>query len=393
MADVPREQLLRQIEYYFCDLAYPFDEFLQSQADQTGALPIATLAGSPRIVAMLPLLSEAERASLIAETVESGSDSVLVLGDRLKRKYPLPADDPLAPHSVYISGLPKTADEDEIRKLLLDSSRADKFAPILSIRRQRDLMKDRSFSGKAFIELEDEAKASALVACCNNGSVICSKAKILSEFFQSQAASILEVKQKRAQASTSAGVSGTKRPRDDSVSDVRSVAVEPSQRGVVVRFEGVGEGADREAVQAVCSKFGEVRENVCLPEALPLSADRILIHQEASERCISDVIVAVPMLSFMFLQIAYINFSRGDQNGHVRFKSAEVAASAIAALTKDPQEIGGVSPTWSSLSTAEEDTYWQQYHLSLAQRKKPKAYGKGGRGRGKGGRGKGASGS
>lgn len=105
------------------------------------------------------------------------------------------------------------------------------------------------------------------------------------------------------------------------------------------------------------------------------------------------MIVAVPMLSFMYLQIAYINFSRGDQNGHVRFKSAEVAASAIAALTKDPQEIGGVSPTWSSLSTAEEDTYWQQYHLSLAQRKKPKAYGKGGRGRGKGGRGKGGSGS
>ena len=239
-----KEQLLRQIEYYFCDLSFPFDDFLKSQADEAGSVPVATLAGSPRIVSMTPGLNPEERASLLSEVVPE-SDSVLLVGDRLKRKYPCPADDEVAPRSVYIAGLPKSSDDAELTALLLGSSKAEKFAPVLSIRRQRDLKKDRSFTGQAFVELEDEAKARALVACCNNGTVgPCSKAKILKDFFVSQAASIEAVKEKRAAREASGEPSGgAKRAREEE--SAPPVECKPEHRGLVVRFEGAGESADR----------------------------------------------------------------------------------------------------------------------------------------------------
>ena len=178
-AMVDRAGLLRQLEYYFSDLAFPYDTFLQGEADEHGTVPAAVLAGSPKVVSMTADLSPAERASLLLE-LASESDSVKVVGDAgLARVWPLPLADPAGPRSVYMSGVPKAADEASLRSMLETSSSAALFAPVVAIRRLRDVQRDRNFSGQIFIELEDGPKAAALLKAANSGSagVPCNKVR------------------------------------------------------------------------------------------------------------------------------------------------------------------------------------------------------------------------
>ena len=49
-----QESLLRQLEFYFCDLSFPFDEFLKGQAAEDGSIAASVIAASPRIVTLAP---------------------------------------------------------------------------------------------------------------------------------------------------------------------------------------------------------------------------------------------------------------------------------------------------------------------------------------------------
>ena len=103
-----QESLLRQLEFYFCDLSFPFDEFLKGQAAEDGSIAASVIAASPRIVTLAPGLDAAAREALLL-SLAARSDSVLVAasGAHFKRRYPLPAEDPAAAHSVYIAGMRK----------------------------------------------------------------------------------------------------------------------------------------------------------------------------------------------------------------------------------------------------------------------------------------------
>ena len=344
LGEPEKQQLLRQLEYYFSDVAYPFDEFLQAQVDsESGAVPAAVISNSPRILTILPDLTAEERGEAICAAVSDSDTVVLVDGKKLKRKYPLPDEDPAASRSVYLNGLPKTADEAELTAVLTGSSKAANFLPVLGLRRLRDLKKDRAFTGQVFVELEDETKAKALVSAANNGhvgSVI--KAKVLRDFFESQAKSIIEMREKRAARAaggeTSAGGGeGAKREREEAEE-------KPIERGLVLHFDGAKEGVDREALSKACEAHGEV---------------------------------------------AYVNFSRGEESGHVRFKSSEGAAKALSALCAATADVCGSSLSWRSLSEEEEDVYWKEYRDHVQQRKKQRGRGGWGKGKGKGGKGRG----
>ena len=39
-----RASVLRQLEYYFCDLSFPFDDFLKTQAEEDGSIAASVLA-------------------------------------------------------------------------------------------------------------------------------------------------------------------------------------------------------------------------------------------------------------------------------------------------------------------------------------------------------------
>ena len=168
----PQQQtVLRQLEYYFSDDSFTFDDFLQSEADEAGAVPAATLAAFPRIANMLPEHTEEERrATLLAVTALS--DSVMLSGDdRIKRVFPLPKDDEKAARSIYLSGFRKGVVEDEVRAAVAAHARAADFGPVVSIRRLRDLQHSRSFSGACYVEFEDEAKGAAAAAAAAAGEL------------------------------------------------------------------------------------------------------------------------------------------------------------------------------------------------------------------------------
>ena len=97
LGDKAADSLLRQVEYYFSDLSFPYDSFLQGEANADGAVSACTLAGAPAIINKLPQLSAAERAAAIIEAA-GRSDSVQLVSDgeggvRIARIYPLPAAD------------------------------------------------------------------------------------------------------------------------------------------------------------------------------------------------------------------------------------------------------------------------------------------------------------
>lgn len=90
-----REKLLRQLEYYFSDVAFPFDDFLKGQADAKSMVPALVLAGSPKVVSMTPELTPEARATLLLELTQL-SDSIAAseCGERIGRIHPLPSEDP-----------------------------------------------------------------------------------------------------------------------------------------------------------------------------------------------------------------------------------------------------------------------------------------------------------
>ena len=370
-----RTNVLRQIEYYLSDVALPYDDFFLNAYNEGGdAIPIATLADSPRIKQMLASHSADERAALIKELVEGESDSLkLAERDPLKvtRTYPLPTKDEAAPRSVYLGGVAKHLDEEALKSGLERATGAESYLPILSIRRLRDLQRDRSYSGMIFVECESAEKAEALMkAAMRNGcGVVCMKAKLLSDFYERQHASVLEQRQKMA---------SKKRPRAEDGESGGAAGSAPA-------IESAEEVAAREAAEAAAKAAQAIEER-----KLVLRFEGIVGEEVGREEVTAAVAKAAPSC-----KVAYIDFSRGEATGHIRFENAEGCAGALSALTAEGAsvDVGGAAPTWRMLSEEESASYWQVYHDRQAEKrgnKKPRFGGGKGGGKGKGkGKGKG----
>jgi len=267
-----KASLLRQIEYYFSDVSFPYDEFLSSQKDEAGSVAVAVLAGSPRIVSMTPDLTPQQREAVLLAVVTESED-VKVVGERIARVWPLPADDPKADHSVYLSGVPKSADEAALRSML-EGCRPS-FGRAVSIRRLRDVQRDRAYSGQIFVECEDAEKAATLVRAATKGAcgISCNKARLLRDFFDKQDVTIREQKEKRAAklaaggGTSSSATSGTKRPAEGEAGEAEPETAEQAaarelkeekEQALLVRFQKAGPSTDRETLEVICGAYGKV---------------------------------------------------------------------------------------------------------------------------------------
>lgn len=371
--DRRRAEVLRQIEFYLSDLALPYDEFFKAAFDKGGgAIPLETLVGAPRIIKLLDGLDAAARQAFVKEVVEAESDTVRIVDeDKLGRIYPLPSEDPKATCSVYLSGCAKNLDSSQLTAQL-ESSRAaygSEFLPVVSMRRLRDLQRDRAYSGQLIVECENGDKAEALVRAANKGAcgIPCNKAKLLKDFYDKQHECALEQRAKiaakraaKADGSGGGGAAGEKRPRTEETAEEaaerekQEAAAAEADRLLVLKFEGAGAEADREAVEALLAPLG--------------------------------------------LKPAYINYSRGESTGHVRFSEAgecKVALDALAAGgSAHGAKLGGedAAPTWRMLTAEESAEYWAAYRDRKKDSKRQRSgggKGRGGKGFGRGGKGKG----
>ncbi|KAH8075034.1 hypothetical protein JL721_1020 [Aureococcus anophagefferens] len=314
-----RDDCLRQLEFYLCDINLPYDAFLKGEMGADGSLACETVANSGRIKQYAPLLTPKQRA----------------------RAYPLPADDEKKPVCVYA----RLAPTETAREYLGDDDafeRALRGAPAPSRARRLGAAppgpaEDARPHGEVVVELEDEAKATALLAVLTEATrldgrklvtdrpdVAVAAASTAADFYDQFGADCeaFAAEGKRRAAERTNGGSGQKRPRE---------SVERAS-GLVLAFDGAKEDCDREALEAACAAHGKV---------------------------------------------AFVGFQRGAESGTVRFDDA-AAAPARRRAGRARQR------TWRLLEGAEEADYWRDVDDYL-ERKRARAGGKGGKG-GKGGR-------
>ena len=400
VSEATRASLLRQIEYYFSDMSFPYDDFLRGQCDEAQSIPALVLAGSPRMVSMTSELTPEQRTALILELVEQSEDVRIVNSDRLARIWPLPAEDAKADHSVYLSGVPKEYDEAALRSML-DGCRPS-FGKVISVRRLRDVQRDRAYSGQVFIECEDAEKAAILVRAASKGSsgITCNKARVLRDFFDKQDATIREQKEKReakkaAKADGSAPASGSgKRAREEEEAAAPAAPEtaeeaaareekEAAEQALLLCFENAGPSTERETLEKICEPHGKVAPPLYCPFChLLVCAPRGPCTYNPPSGSIRTLLRCTRCA-----QVAFVDCIRGDTAGTIRFEKAEGAAATLEAVSASPPDVGGAIASWRTLTREESLAYWQKYHdRKAAQHANKRQRGGGGKG-GKGGKG------
>ena len=425
-------KLLRQLEYYFSDASFGFDEHLQSAADASGAVAASVLATFPRVLALTEAVAAADRPAELCR-VAALSDTIVVVeggegGGALRRRYPLPSADPAAPRSVWLQGFPREADEAEVTRLLSAHGR------VVGVRRLRN-QHDRLYNGQVYVELEDAGKAAALAQAAADGAIAVGervlRGKLLSTYFREQEAAAAAKKARKQAQRDGGGRGGGGGGGGDysAVAPPSAGAAVVAERGRILRFEGAGADADREAVKKLCSPHGSVafvdynrgeaagyvrfraaaaaraalaaaptdegslsaltwsaldgdEEEAYLQAAQQKKRERDEMSREHGTLLKFEHAGAetdrreVKAVCEAHGDVAFVDHAPGETSGHVRFVGAAAASAALAALTAAPVELGGGTPSWSLVEPAAEDAYRQ----AVQQRR-----GGGGRGGGGGG--------
>lgn len=182
-----RDSCLRQLEFYFCDVNLPYDEFLLKDRNSEGGIDCQVLANSGRIKQFTKKLSPSQRAYLLWD-VATTSDSVVRCEEEgfLKRRWPMPKEDKVNKNMAFLElkaeeGGPELStvlDEKTFQASLEKRADAAAFKPILSIRPRRDLRKTRALTGGVLVEFESKAKADAFLAAVKEGDLLAKQPKV-----------------------------------------------------------------------------------------------------------------------------------------------------------------------------------------------------------------------
>lgn len=338
-------KLLKQIEFYFSDSNYPKDKFLRAQASQNeeGFVPLSVIATFQRMKQMgatAELLADVVRRS---EALELNKDATMV-----KRVKPLPEEDDSIQRSIYSKGWPETATIEDAETYFAQ------YGKVLSVRIRR--RPDRKPKDSIFVEFSTREEAAA--ANGDTGRAPFKEQAITTKMRADYHAQKKEERKKRQQesklkrkqpeqpskpeaAAPAAGSEGAaaaegSEAAGDGAEGATEKADEAHPTGVVLRLTGVGANVDREALKAAFGKYGNV---------------------------------------------VFVDFSRGDTDGYVRFETADAASKAVSGVPEDKLELGGQVPQVALVQGEAEEEYWKRVRES-----KKKAKGASGRG-GRGGRG------
>lgn len=342
-----------QVEYYFSDSNLPRDKFLRAKTEENeaGFVDISVLLTFNRLAAL------SKNPEKIAEAL-AGS-SILELDEtqtRVRRAKPLPETPEWRNRAIYAKGWNARGPEPSIEavKELFEPS-----GEILSVRIRRwGDETGRHFKGSVFVEFATPEAAERAVAeeydvdtTDEGGKIVRRKLEILAveAYFDRKRQ---ENKQRRERARGRAANGGGKKngpkkgPKKDSQKDEGAgdnvkeeddvkqeddicdtkrepVKAEPKPavkreprelvRGMVLRFEGFGPDVTREDIKEAFEPHGEV---------------------------------------------AWVDFRRGDADGHVRFHRAGAAQTAADAMKTT--EFGGKLPKMFVIEGEAEEAYWKQ---------------------------------
>ena len=114
-------KILRQVEYYFSDDSYPFDDYIKSQ-EKDGWVPLTVIAAFKKMVSYTTDLDVIRTALKASDALDLDEQ-----GDNLRRRFVTPDKDPHKERIVHASGFGvdggKEAVETNIGKALERSAR------------------------------------------------------------------------------------------------------------------------------------------------------------------------------------------------------------------------------------------------------------------------------
>ncbi|KAJ1453863.1 hypothetical protein M885DRAFT_523075 [Pelagophyceae sp. CCMP2097] len=243
-AELVLSKVLRQLEYYFSDAAFPFDDYMQSLLDSEGYVEVAKLTAFPKMQTITKDAAVVSKALAESDSLEVDDQAL-----RVRRKYPLPDVDPNAALTVHVSGFATVAGKEATETKI--AAAMAKHGPVSSVRALRDLAKDaRALDGSAFVVYE--TAEAALAAVKANGGVRDGR-KIgvyaVLDWFDRQK----KKKESMAKKRTS------KRDREET-EEAEAEAAFTVVSGVVLKFAGLGgTEASREDLKGVIEKHATVK--------------------------------------------------------------------------------------------------------------------------------------
>ena len=322
---VLQAKILRQVEYYFSDDSFPFDDYLRGKCDGEGYVPLS------EICSFAKMKSYTTDEAVVREALK-GSDAVALSDDglKLRRVHPCPDDDPALAVTAHASGFAASADRAAMEAAIGEAMK--KHGTVVGVRALRNLAQEsRAFDGSAFVTFESEAAVASAAAC--NGAVVGGR-KItcysLADWFG-------RMRKKRE---------AMKKKKDQREEDLKNGVVRSADAprkapelvpGCVLKFEGLGacEDASREMLRAACE--------------------------------VDD------------FKVKYVEFERGQATGHVRLDGPKAKDLHAKIAPEGTLALGGADVTVSVLDgDAEKDYHARATDAAKAARGKRKG-GPGGR--------------
>ncbi|GJD06371.1 Lupus La protein [Galdieria sulphuraria] len=249
IAAVPKEASLEdkvrnQVEFYFSDANLPRDKFLRSKTGESGDgyVYLDIIASFKRLRSLTTDMSIIREALKNSNLVELNED-----GTKLRRKSALPCSISNKRKTIYVKGFPQQK-EPELESVV------ELFAPygvVCSVRFRR-YPDTKKFKGSAFIEFETEEAAQRAAE---------------EEFLKDKSGSELAIlskdeyfKRKKQEQPSKANHSTEESKADSSENENKTSQPEESsfQQGLILGLENIGESVTREEIKQVFSSFGEI---------------------------------------------------------------------------------------------------------------------------------------
>ncbi|TMW48800.1 hypothetical protein DOY81_006114 [Sarcophaga bullata] len=270
-------KIIRQVEYYFGDANLNRDKFLLEQIgkDEEGWVPISVLLTFKRLAAL------STDSNIIADALMKSDSGLLEISeDKLKiRRHP---EKPIPEHNeerrkeimsrtAYVKGFPLNSDIDTLLKYFADFEKVGH----VNMRKYLDKpTKTYKFKGSVFVTFETKEQAEKFIEKTepeynNNKLIVKWQEKYLEEKREEQKSKSNKKKEKKEKEEEAAFV---------------------LPKRSVLHFEGCNEEVTRELIR------------------------------EAVEKISSD------------FEIAYIDFSKGDKVGHLRFTEEDTAGKFLEKL-------------------------------------------------------------
>ncbi|KAJ8907565.1 hypothetical protein NDN08_007676 [Rhodosorus marinus] len=307
-----QDKVKRQVEYYFSDVNLPKDKFLKGKVsdDPNGYVDLSIIISFNRMDQLKVSVEDTAKALESSEILQLSEDR-----QRVKRSTPLVELGPFEERAVYVSGFSSDAspDLDDVRKVF------EAFGKVLSVKLRKNAKGE--FNGTAFVEYathEDVEKALAETDLRLEGSDIVLVVLTIADFkSKRKSGEIIEDRPpKKKKKKDGRDTEGDNQPEKDEREFVK---------GLVLKFEGIGPGVSREDLREIYGEFGVV---------------------------------------------AWVDFSRDEADGFIRFAELGSAEKALERLKGDKKEIGGKLPEMSILQGEPEKEFWDNVFLQQENRRK-----------------------